>query len=193
MSENERHEFENTLARHTAPALLGVKCANLISVEQSEETVTDYLTGNAEEAERCGLRFRIMCKCRERTLIYVYHEKLLRAWLEDSEAADFLSEYGYHREMKLDEKLSLLASRMSCGCFPHEAGVFLGYPIEDIRGFIRNQGRNYLLCGYWKVYSDIGSAQRTFNIYGRCREILCDRLKQGLTLFQALEISREEI
>ena len=35
--------------------------------------------------------------------------------------------------------------------FPHELGLLLGYPVEDVLGFIRNEGRNYLYCGYWKV------------------------------------------
>jgi len=79
---------------------------------------------------------------------------------------------------------------MSCGSFPHEIGAFLGYPVEDIRGFISNSGKNCLLCGYWKVYANAEKAQRTFNKYDRCRSILFDKLKSGLDLFQA--ISKEE-
>jgi len=26
--------------------------------------------------------------------------------------------------------------------FPHEIGVFLGYPLEDVMGFISNKGHN---------------------------------------------------
>ncbi len=40
------------------------------------------------------------------------------------------------------------------GDFPHEIDVFLGYPCEDVRGFIRHGGQGYKLCGYWKVYGD---------------------------------------
>ncbi|MBO5571531.1 MAG: DUF3793 family protein [Ruminococcus sp.] len=191
MSELERNVFENELAAHTAPALMGVKCANLVSVSLSDETIYRCLDDFKTRTEQYGLKIRSLCKCKERTMIYVYHEKLLEAWLETAEG--FLSGYGYTADMSLDEKLDILAGRMTCGNFPHEIGAFLGYPLEDIIGFIENQGRNCLLCGCWKVYSNAEEAQRTFNIYGRCREILCDRLKNGLDLYQAIESSKEEL
>ena len=50
MSECEKHEFENTLAIHTAPTFFGVKCANLVSVSQSEGTVRSYVEASAEKA-----------------------------------------------------------------------------------------------------------------------------------------------
>ena len=34
------------------------------------------------------------------------------------------------------------------GAFPHEIGLLLGYPVEDVLGFIRYQGKNYLYTGY---------------------------------------------
>lgn len=191
MSELERNVFENELAVHTAPVLMGVKCANLVSIDLSDEAITSCFREFRSNAEQHGLKIRSLCKCRERTMVYVYHEKLLDAWLEGAEG--FLSGFGYDAGMTLDDKLDMLAERMKCGNFPHEIGCFLGYPLEDIKGFIQNQGKNCLLCGYWKVYGNVGKAKQTFEIYGRCREILCDRLKNGLDLFQAIELSKEEI
>lgn len=49
--------------------------------------------------------------------------------------------------------LTRLAQRMEAvGDFPHEVGFFLGYPAEDVVGFIRNKGQNFKFCGRWKVY-----------------------------------------
>jgi hypothetical protein len=42
MSELERQSFERTLAVHSAPTLLGIKCANLISVAMDEHNMHDY-------------------------------------------------------------------------------------------------------------------------------------------------------
>lgn len=191
MSEIERCAIENDLAMHTAPTLLGVKCANLISVKQSEKTISEYLTESGISGSSGTLRARVLCRCRERILVYVYQEHMLSAWLSTGQVRDFLEEYGYCSDMDIDTMLDILASRMKCGDFPHEIGAFLGYPIGDIRGFIDNQGKNCLMCGYWKVYENAASAQKTFQMYDRCRKILCDRLKKGLNLFQA--ISKEEI
>ncbi|MBQ6181700.1 MAG: DUF3793 family protein [Ruminococcus sp.] len=186
MSEVEIRSIDNILAFHSAPTLLGVKCANLISFDMSDRTMAEYLRVFADKLSGSGLCARQLCKCRKRTLIYVYNEKMLSAWLKTAHVRDFLSEYGYNENMPLDKMLSILSGRISCGSFPHEIGAFLGYPIGDIKGFISNSGKNCLLCGYWKVYENAEKARQTFKIYDRCRDILFDKINNGLNLFQAI-------
>ena len=190
MSELERRSIEHTLAVHSAPALLGIKCANLISVSIDESDMYDY---RQEFESRSKLRMRVLCQCRERQLLYVYHETLLAMQLSQPEIRAFLTQYGYTEDMDLQQMLGTLASRMQRGSFPHEIGIFLGYPLADVQGFIENNGKNCLLCGCWKVYNDPESARRTFANYDRCREILCDKLQQGCEFFRALELSKEEL
>jgi hypothetical protein len=187
MSESERRNIDNTLAFHSAPTLLGVKCANLISFDTHEQTIAEYLDEIYDKLVENGLSAVQLCKCRARTLVYIYNEKMLAAWLNMPQVSDFLAEYGYTEDMSIGEKLRRLATRMSCGSFPHEIGAFLGYPIGDIKGFISNNGKNCLLCGYWKVYENAEKAQKTFDEYDRCRNILFDRLNHGLELFQAVK------
>ena len=186
MSELERRSIENDIAFHSAPTLLGVKCANLISFDRSEQAMSEYFREFADKLSDSGLCAVRLCKCRKRTLVYIYNEKMLAAWLSMPQVHNLLSEYGYTSDMSIEKKLHRLSLRFGCGSFPHEIGAFLGYPVEDIRGFISNRGRNCLLCGYWKVYENAEKAQQTFKTYDRCREILFDRLKTGLNLFQAV-------
>ena len=190
MSELERKNFERTLAVHSAPALLGIKCANLFSAAVREDDMHDY---RQEFESRSGLQMRVLCQCRDRRLLYVYHKMLLEMQLSQPAVLRFLEQYGYRNGMTVPEMLSHLAGRMQCGGFPHEIGIFLGYPLADVQGFIANRGRNCLLCGCWKVYSDPESARRTFANYDRCRDILFDKLKQGCEFFRALELSKEEL
>ena len=49
--------------------------------------------------------------------------------------------------------------------FPHELGLFLGYPAADVRGYLLHAGTGAKLCGYWKVYGDVRAALRTFQAY----------------------------
>ena len=73
--------------------------------------------------------------------------------------------------------------------FPHEIGIFLGYPLEDVDGFITHQGENCKLCGCWKVYGNVEQARRTFASYEKCRVFLCAKLSKGCNILQALKIS----
>ena len=190
MSAHEKRGLEMSLATHTAPALMGIKCANLISVPINEAELNPYLKKLARTSH---LRMRVLCRCDSKALLYVYHEMMLELQLSRPEIKRFLRHYGYRDNMTLDEMLALLSERVKCGSFPHEIGIFLGYPLEDVDGFIKNKGKNFLMCGCWKVYGNVENARKTFEAYGRCRDILCDKLKQGFDLFQALKISKEEL
>ena len=53
-------------------------------------------------------------------------------------------------------------------CFPHEVGLFLGYPLDDVTGFIEQKGKNYKCCGIWKVYGD---PQQTQDIFPQTEEM----------------------
>ena len=66
--------------------------------------------------------------------------------------------------------------------FPHEIGIFLGYPVEDVKSFIQNHGENYILSGVWKVYHDKETAERTFRLYSECTRCLVSRYDNGTPL-----------
>ena len=47
---------------------------------------------------------------------------------------------------------------------------FWAFQRRIVVGFIENDGRDFLLCGYWKVYSDIERANRLFKTFDRAKE-----------------------
>jgi len=55
--------------------------------------------------------------------------------------------------------------------FPHEIGLFLGYPLEDVRGFIENAGQNCKCTGCWKVYCNECETVKLFMKYKKCKDI----------------------
>ena len=71
MSEVERLEIDSTLAFHSAPTLLGVKCANLISLNMNDRTMSEYLREFTDKLSDSGLCAKQLCKCRKRTLVYI--------------------------------------------------------------------------------------------------------------------------
>ena len=190
MSQKECLCFQKKLAFHTAPCLLGIKCAGLMSVFDSAAGVNENIIDFNRRAAARGLKMRVLCRCGGRSLVLVYNERQLRDRLKEPKAAAILSAFGYSEDQTLEAALDRLSRRVSAhGDFPHEIGVFLGYPAEDVEGFIKNKGENFLLCGCWKVYNDVESAKRSFQNYERCREYLCNKLNEGLDIYQALRIS----
>ena len=68
--------------------------------------------------------------------------------------------------------------------FPHEIGLFLSYPPEDVRGFVENHACNYKCAGLWKVYSDEARARRIFTRFKRCTDTYCKLWQAGATIDQ---------
>ena len=82
-----------------------------------------------------------------------------------------------------------LAGKLQGNCeFPHEIGLFLGYPPEDVKGFIENHAKNYKFTGYWKVYGDEAEAKKLFDRYRKCTQ-LYTRLWHGGRTVERLTVA----
>lgn len=157
------------------------------------------------QVSSAGVTIRILAWKRCGALVYVYRPRELAAYLVDRRAAYPLEMEGYrigNLEACLDELSHRLQDRSNaavkrandgskpCPCsnqacrseFPHEIGFFLGYPYEDVIGFIENRGQNYLEVGPWKVYANQSQARRTFARYRRCTRIYARAYRYGKRL-----------
>lgn len=191
MSKAEYTSFGRKLAFHTAPTLLGIKCASLFSLSSSEFDLDFHSQYFNRRTAAMGLASRILCRCKSRSLILVYSREQLAKRLSDSAVRAILERYGYTSDMTVGECLDRLSERIGdSGSFPHEIGIFLGYPVEDVVGFIENKGENFKLCGAWKVYGSVENARRTFADYDRCRNFLCNKLNGGADIYQTLVHSK---
>ena len=174
-------ELERVIAYHCAPVIRGIKMANLVSVPQHVgEALSEFLREYNEKCNHKGLYFQELCRCRERRLLLVFRPALVESYIRMHAHMDFLSRYGYTADETLAAHLERLGRRVVHGVgFPHEIGLFLGYPLEDVKGFIHHRGAGYRICGEWKVYGHGASAERTFYCFRVCREFCLRRLEEG--------------
>lgn len=194
--------FERKLVHHCAPTLANIKPANLfvcrdesvprlggplcgtVDSETHERNLRYALRETRDRLYPCGVRIELLARRPSGVLLYVYRPDAIKADLADPDISAFLSRYGYNTS-SLSDCIELLhkricgtdlASTLSASCaFPHEIGLFLGYPLEDVVGFIENDGENYLCTGCWKVYSKQRDAEESF-----CR------FKESTAAFEAL-------
>lgn len=144
--------FDELLVRHCAPTLADLKIASLICIPKSVcgEEYEQIVSAYNDCYNGKGVYFRTLCICNRRRLLYVYRPCRVRAYLASPAAAAFLVECGFAREASLEEKLSLLADRFtSSNAFPHELGLFLGYPTADVEAFIVHGGsrKSFVVSG----------------------------------------------
>lgn len=128
--------------------------------------------------ERCrknlqkrGVDITVLSERENSSLVYVYRKNRLEADLNNSQAADILRNFGYQHS-GAEECIKHLSERIAkSSCFPHEIGLFLGYPVEDVKGFIEHKGQDFKCTGYWKVYCNECEAQKTFERYKKCIDV----------------------
>ena len=108
----------------------------------------------------------------------------LRADWAHPEVANFLTRYGYDPD-DVPGSIAHLQKRLHhCGTFPHEIGLFLGYPLGDVVGFICNNGKNCKCSGPWKVYCNEGETTKQFARFEKCRKVYRKLFQQGRTIGQ---------
>lgn len=131
-----------------------------------------------------GIRFFVLKEDEKSALVYVYRAGALGKILEDARVRSFLKKCGY-TDFSTEAVLKKLKERFSHGGdFPHEIGIFLGYPLGDVIGFIQNLGKNCKCTGCWKVYCDECSAKKTFDKFKKCTEVYTRLWSQGRTVLQ---------
>ena len=66
----------------------------------------------------------------------VDEDNILTSW-PDEEIKTFIRNFGYD-DINLAKCLNRLAIRLKVDDFPHEIGLVLGYPLDDVKAFIKN-------------------------------------------------------
>lgn len=175
-------DLHERIVRHCAPTLAGFKCGSMFRVNSDPRGILEQVSGLEYELSHRGLRIDFLVVDDEGCLLYVYRPKLLEARLRDREVRDFLAGYGYAANGCTSTLAELFDRFTHCPLMPPEVGIFLDYPIEDVRGYIENEGRCSRCIGCWKVYGDVEAAERRFQSYKRCRDVYSRRLAQGISL-----------
>ena len=179
--------FDTALVEHCAPTLAGVKPANLFRFRSQSlaQIRWDVSRGERALASR-GIRVCILKECPSSNacMIYIYRWAWVERLLSEDRNRTFLEAAGY-TPSGLPDMLNQLSGRLCLEQdYPHEIGLFLGYPLEDVVGFIENHGWNYTCCGYWKSYGDPEAAQKCFDRYRRCTEFYKRRYAQGTSILE---------
>ena len=175
---------EERIVWHCAPTLAGMKTGSMFTCAfDTAEELHAFLRELNRSLGKKGLRVLPLRADGGSALIYVYRPNLLVRDLQNAEASRLLAERGYDLRHPESCLCQLIRRFHSAGAFPHEVGLFLGYPPEDVRGFI--EGRPCRGCvGPWKVYGDEQAALRLFRQYKKCTDTYCTLFSQGKSIEQ---------
>lgn len=170
-------KLENRLALQCAPVITGIKLSNLLILSSEDEGKLRAIL------KKTGIISYRLLQEKNKTTYLLFRKIPLCVYVNNKNIQKFLEEMGY-RDFTLGKILCTFQYRYESYMrqrkdFPHEMGILLGYPIEDVQGFIEEKGKNYLYSGYWKVYQDVASKKKLFEQYENAKEELILWLEYG--------------
>lgn len=173
-------DIKTQLAIHCSPVLTGLKISNLFIVSN------EYVRMVYEIFKRSPISISIIWKSEEKTTFLLYNKNRVEEYLRNKEVKEVMLSFGYSNP-KLYSVLVELRSRYTKykeegAEFPHELGILLGYPPEDVVGFIENKGKNFLYTGYWKVYGNVQETRNIFYMFNQARENVVRMLTSGVSI-----------
>lgn len=178
LEEMTQKKLAKQLALQCAPLLVGIKVSNIFIVNIEDE---QYVKALFKESI---ISYEVLFKCEKRIVFFLYHKKQLQKHISENRQQHLMKQLGY-AESNLEEIIKQLAGRYQCYMtfkqqFPHELGILLGYPHEDVEAFIKYQGKDCLCSGYWKVYSDVKLAKKIFKSYDKAKQMVLKMVANGM-------------
>ena len=174
---------EGMIIRQCSPTLAGMKTGSMFSCRFADESgMRDAVRHWNRLLSGKGLCMLPLRYSGGRALIYLFRPSRLAHDLQDSKAVRILSEHGYEAGPTGKALAQLIRRFADSSEFPHEVGLFLSYPPEDVRGFIENHAEGSKCVGTWKVYGDAEAARKTFQRYRKCTEVYCREYSRGATI-----------
>ncbi len=177
--------IDKLLIRHCSPTLASIKTAGLFNYYFSlKNEFEQSIQESNHQLNSKGVFLEVLRLEDFHALILVYRESQLKKDLKNRGVAEFLSGYGYGMDSVAGCIRHLKQRFMAGKEFPHEIGIFLGYPLGDVTGFIENAGRNSICSGCWKVYSDECQAVKLFEKYKKCNQVYGRLFSCGRSVMQ---------
>ena len=183
---DKKEQLKKMLAFNLSPVLQQVKPSELIVLKKKcFEKV--WLKVKAGIIKDLGLNCKTLHSSPDSIYLLFYNENMLRARLFDAHCQKLLAENNYKNILSMHSLLYQLGKRMK-DSLPHEIGLFLGYPVHDVEGFIRFSGKNFCACKYWKVYENPEYSLDKFRQIDIARNHAAKLLNGSITLNRAVKL-----
>ena len=176
--------LDKYLVDYCSPTLAGLKTGSLIPFEMKDPDLSMEVRRLNRSLKDKGIRLIPIKRKDRKALLYLYRPARLKEDLLSAEAGSILREKGYPVGNP-DVCVSTLVRHLSGDEeFPHEVGLFLGYPPSDVKCFMADSRKGVQCVGYWKAYGNVSEAERTFNRFRKCTSVYRKLMEEGKSLEQ---------
>lgn len=166
--------FDKYMLFLLAPVVSGLKPSSTITLKKNSKEYNIWINYKDIFLKKTKLNHILLRENDSAIILLIYSKKKLDDYINKREVKQFLCKLDYNFEDNLENILSNLVDRYNKFHCPHELGLFLGIPLQDVVDFMECTTKKCLLCGYWKVFNDFDGALQIFNDYDKSKEIVLD-------------------
>lgn len=137
------------------PVILGSKPAEILSFPYEVKngiSKIEYIKNTFDKSNI--ISYREFSYCNKCTKVLFFNPISLNNTLIEHKNLNFLKKLGYPNLYNLKEYLDYIIEKMKMGHIPDEIGIFLGYPLKDVIGFMGHPSLKLTKINGWRVYGD---------------------------------------
>ncbi|MGV3024150.1 DUF3793 family protein [Clostridium thermobutyricum] len=188
-----KESLEKYLLFTLSPVIGGLKPSSTITLSYDKKEYSIWSNYKKEFLEILKLKEIVLRKGTKAEIILIYNEENLLNCINKKDNREFLNKLGYDLTLTLEENLDILVYRYEKYHCPHELGVFLGIPIEDVIDFMECSDKKCLMCGYWKVFNNYNNAKDIFNKYDISKNIMIKSIEENKALLNIVDMFNKNI
>lgn len=179
-------DIETQLALQCASLITGLKISNLLILSSENERVVKLIL------DKSMISYYRLLKNDEKITYLLFKRQELERVIKDEDVWKIFRSNGY-KTLHIGKILRTFQLRYEDYVngnieFPHEMGLLLEYPVEDVVGFVDNKGKNFLYSGYWKVYKNMKEKVKLFRKFEVAEETLIHMVSNGVSIIDIIDI-----
>ena len=160
------------------PVIFGSKPSEILNIS-FKDSLKDYKIKEIENffSNCIKISYRIINTPDGGVRILFINEDSLANVLANKKCINFLKFIGYPSNSTLNKYIDILVDKLHSNQFPHEIGIFLGYPLKDVVGFMGYGNYKFYKTKNWRVYGDPSVSEKVYNSFVNDRNKMKELLK----------------
>ena len=166
------------LVETLGPVIFGTKPSELLSFSKLNFESQSKIEKIEKHMGKCSrIKYKVFEFKKNSIKVLFYNPSTMDKNLRDFKNKKCLQNMGYPEPYALEVYIELLILKMQGGEIPHEIGIFLGYPLKDIIGFIGHPSLKLTKVNGWRVYGDPRLSDKIHKEFSEARKQIKELLQ----------------
>lgn len=146
------------------PVILGSKPCEILNISKNDCLKQNKINQINDFFESCTkVSYQIITLEDKSIRILFYNKNSLEEIFKNKRCVNFLKFLGYPNYTNVCEYIEILVYKLYSNEFPHEIGIFLGYPLKDVIGFMGYSNYEFIETKAWRIYGNPEDSYKTYD------------------------------